>query len=415
MRIAILVNRFPCLSQTFVLNQITGLIDRGHDVDIYTRQLTDEGSVHEDVESYRLLERTRLLRKPPPGFLYGPRGLRRLIACFPRCPRLLLESLWSRRRGAQCLASALASRSDLEDYDVLHCHFGCNGEFGALLKLLGIQARVVTTFHGYDIREGLEQGSHIYRRLFEAGDCILSISRYNEKNLKLLGLTPGKIVYHPVGIDLAKFTWREPRSGDSGGPVRMVTVARLSEEKGLEHGLRALKLVVDRLADHRILWTILGTGPLAGPLEALAEELGIRESVRFRGEATQQEVIRQLQESDIFILPSLAEALPVSLMEAQAVGLPAVTTRVGSTDEIVTDGESGFIVPPGDPEALAEKLLFLATHPGAWTAFAEAGRKRVEQTFDIHRLNDRLIEIFRGVLAGCFSPEPPVSSQTSSH
>lgn len=415
MRIAVLVNSFPSLSQTFILNQVTGLIDRGHDVDIYTRQLTDDGPVHEDVEGYGLLERTHLLRKPPPGFLYGLGGLRRLIASFPRCPGLLLESLWYRRRGAQCLASALTIRSDLEDYDVLHCHFGCNGELGALLKLLGIRARVVTTFHGYDIRDGLERGSHLYQRLFDAGDCVLSISRYNEDNLKLLGLAPGKIVYHPVGIDLRKFTWREPRCDSSAGPVRLVTVARLSEEKGLDCGLRALKLVVDRLPERRILWTILGSGPLAGPLEALAGKLGIQESVRFLGEATQQAVIRHLHESDLFVLPSLAEALPVSLMEAQAVGLPAVTTRVGSTDEVVADGESGFIVPPGDAEALAEKLLFLVTHPHEWKAFGEAGRENMERTFDIQRLNDRLIEIFRDVLAGCFSPEPPVSSQTSSH
>ena len=122
--------------------------------------------------------------------------------------------------------------------------------------------------------------------------------------------------------------------------------------------------------------------------------------VHFLGPQEQMQVVQTLGQSHIFLLPSIAEALPVVLMEAQAVGLPVIATIVGSTDQVIVDGKSGFLVPSRDESALAERLQYLIEQPGIWPEMGRAGRKFVEEQYDIKKLNNRLVEIFQALLAG---------------
>jgi colanic acid/amylovoran biosynthesis glycosyltransferase len=120
--------------------------------------------------------------------------------------------------------------------------------------------------------------------------------------------------------------------------------------------------------------------------------------VRLLGAKSQDEVIGELRRSDILLAPSLAEALPVSLMEAHAMGLPVVATRVGSVDQIVREGCSGFLVEPGDAAALCRPLADLIRHPELRSEMGRRGRRHIERHYDIERLNDRLVEIYRELL-----------------
>jgi len=105
-----------------------------------------------------------------------------------------------------------------------------------------------------------------------------------------------------------------------------------------------------------------------------------------------------LAESHIFLLPSVVEALPVCLMEAQAAGLPAVASAVGSVDQVVCDGKSGFLVKPGDVQGMADRLFYLIENPAIWPKMGQLGRAHVEANYDINKLNDRLVEIYQGLL-----------------
>jgi colanic acid/amylovoran biosynthesis glycosyltransferase len=399
MKIAFIVDEFPSISQTFVLNQITGLLKRGHEVDVFTRELTSTEQ-HPDVAHYRLLERTYPLTCPSNRWIRLMRGADLCVRKMRANPRALLGSLNVFRYGrrASSLTLLFQTAPFFRRYDIVHCQFGHNGTFGAVLKRLGLQKKLVVTFHGYDIRAAIDGGGSLYGDLWDEADCLIAISNYNRDHLLRFGGDPEKIVYHPVGIDCSKFGYKGA-AAPAGGPVRVLSVARLVEEKGLEFGIRALYLTQTARPDLMLRYEIIGDGPLRGRLQKLIDDLGVGDSVRLLGAKAQDQVIAALGSSDILLAPSLAEALPVSLMEAHAVGLPVLATRVGSVDQIVQHGVSGFLVPPGDAAALSRALVELADSADRRAEMGRHGRGHVEQHYDIDRLNDRLVSLYQELLA----------------
>jgi colanic acid/amylovoran biosynthesis glycosyltransferase len=403
MKIAFLLPLFPAISETFILNQLTWLLDHGHHVDIFARKRSGERTVHKDVEKYRLLDRTYYYWDVPLN------KIQRLVSAFRiirkhvlKNPIGILRALNVIKYGKLAWTLGLLHRVGpfLSDYDIVQCHFGPSGNWAIFLKEFGIHAKVVTTFHGFDIRLGLEQGGHIYQRLFEKGDCFISISDYNFQSLCQLGLSKEKIVTLPIGIDLRKFPLKrtnpiwEPQT-----PCRIVTVARLVEEKGLRFGIEAVAQLKNIRPEVRIQYAIIGEGPLRGELESLVKKLNLEEVVSFRGPMEQKDIMQELLGSDLFLFPSIAEALPVSLMEAQAIGLPVVATQVGSADQIVSEGKSGFLVPSGNSALLAEKCAYLLEHPGEWEEMGRFGREIITQRYDINKLNNQLLALYQKLIS----------------
>lgn len=403
MKIAFVLPAFPVISETFILNQLIWFLEQGHHVDIFARNRGGEEKVHEDVEKYRLIDRTHYYWEVPSN------KARRLLSAFQiilkhalKHPIGLLRALNVAKYGDLALTLGLLHRVGpfWDDYDILQCHFGTEGNWGVFLKEFGVTAKVVTTFHGFDIRLGLEKGGHIFKQLFEKGDCFISISEYNFQSLCQLGLHKDKIVSLPVGIDLKKFPFKARRqTWKTEDPCRIVTVARLVEEKGLRYGIQAVHRLRQMHSGVKVQYTIIGEGPLRGELEALVKKLNLEAVVSLRGAMEQKDIVHELLQSDIFLFPSIAEALPVSLMEAQAVGLPVVATRVGSVDLIVSEGKSGFLVRSGDAEALAERCAFLLHHPEVWTEMGLRGRDIVAERYDVNILNAQLLGLYRTLLA----------------
>jgi colanic acid/amylovoran biosynthesis glycosyltransferase len=402
MRIAFLVDSFPCLSETFILNQVTGLIDLGHDVEIFAAMRGPLDVVHGDVFSYGLLEHTHYFSEIPEDrvsrFLkFVPLFLKYL----PVNPKVSLRAVNLFRFGLEALSLRLYYRAVLflktGPFDILQCHFGTNGLIGSLLKEVGIPGRLVTMFHGYDVRRGIRDGGQIYRRLFRRGDCFLAISQTNREHLIRFGADPDKIRYHPVGIDLDQFA---SSSGEANVPmnpevIHILTVARLVKEKGLDEGIQAVARLVQDRPTLRIQYQIVGDGPEKPRLLRLVDELKMGDTVNFLGPQEHGVVLATMRQAHIFFLPSREEVLPVVLMEALASGLPVVATLAGSVAEIVQDGLSGYLVPPGDIHLMMLKLKFLLEHPEQWREMGIKGRAIVADRFDIKRLNKRLVEIYK--------------------
>jgi colanic acid/amylovoran biosynthesis glycosyltransferase len=400
MDIAFIVDEFPSISETFVLNQITGLLERGHDVDVYAHSLGAVDLYHPDVRRYGLLQRTHRLACPANRWTRALKGSELCLKQMRRNPRAVLGSLNVFRygRSASSLTLLFETAPFFRRYDIVHCQFGHNGKFGAILKRLGLQKRLVVTFHGYDIRAAIESGGALYGELWDKADCLIAISKYNHDHLVRFGGDPKKIVYHPVGIDCQRFGYQR-RSSDQRQPVRLLSIARLVDEKGLEFGIRALHLLMKETPHAQIRYDIIGEGPLRGHLQQLIDDFGLMRQIRLLGAKTQGEVIQALRESDILLAPSLAEALPVSLMEAHAVGRAVLATHVGSVDQIVQHGKSGFLVPPGDVPDLSRRLADLIQDPEMRAEMGRCGRRHVEQHYDIDRLNDRLVNLYENLLA----------------
>ncbi len=397
MRIAFLVPGFPRLSETFILNQITGLLDLGCDVRIFSQTRPNEQRLHPDVETYRLLTRTTYLDYPEGKPARVLSGLRLLQKHLLRTPSVVLNAMDPLKFGKDAVSLRLLHWATpfLDGFDVIMCHFGQAGIVGAQLVRAGVKSKLVTMFHGYDIRVGLEQGGHIYADLFRHGDLFLSISSYNRENLIRLGADSAKIVHHPVGIDLRTFSPLESARPNEHRTIVILSVARLVWEKAIEHGIRAVATMLRRKPGLKVQYRISGGGVLEAELKRLTTELGLDDVVRFCGPMTQQEIVEELRNADIFLLPSVAEALPVCLMEAQAMKLPVVATNVGSVSEVVRHGESGFVVPAGDVEEMAGALLRLVEHPETWSDLGARGRAHISNDYDVQKLNERLLERFR--------------------
>jgi colanic acid/amylovoran biosynthesis glycosyltransferase len=408
MRIAFFVSTFPKLSETFVVNQIAGLIDRGHEVDIYAGELGPEDELHAVYRKYRLLDRTRLRRSALRSSWSSKLGARvaLLVRNVWRHPVVVARSLNPFAFGKRALTMYVLDMAthffDRPAYDVVHCHFGDNADDAAILMELGmLKGKLVATFHGYDIRNGIATSGKIYKRLVKRCDAVHSISNYNQKWLEAFGFERARIVFHPVGVDVRNFG----RGTDNSERVRsdvihILTVARLVEEKGLMHGLQALGEVRRQRPDLRLKYTIIGGGPLEQTLQAQVADLGLGEVVEFMGPRDQGEVESALFEADLFLLPSIAEALPVSIMEAMAAGLPVLATDVGSVSELVKDGQTGRLVRPADSQALAGALLDLLDHPDRWSDLGAAGRQLIERRYNLEVLNRRLVEHYELLVAG---------------
>jgi len=214
----------------------------------------------------------------------------------------------------------------------------------------------------------------------------------------------GRVPIVHCGVEPAEYPVRTHR--DAGR--RLLFTGRLARVKGLPVVLSAMQRL--RTRHPGVELSLAGDGPDRAVLEAEARRLGVADRVRFLGYQSSDQVRTLLQDTDVFVLPSFAEGVPVVLMEAMASGVPVVTTRVAGVSELVEDGVSGFVVPPGDVDALAQAIDTLLADPALRTRFGAAGRGMVEREFDVGREAAWLGEVFESVLAGVDPPLRPKSS-----
>ncbi len=410
MRVAFVVASFPVLSETFILNQIVGLIERGLAVDIYAIEDGAEGDttkVHPDVEKYNLLDCTYYVPKIPKNFLLRLLKGIALSANFYQVPLVWLRSFNFIKYGTQAVSLRLLYKSKSligkEPYDIIHCQFGTLAQMMMVLRDLGaIEGKLVTSFRGYDISEVIQQqGENVYDKLFATGDFFLTNCNYFKDRLLKLGCDRHKLTVLGSGIDCSKFVYK-PRTLPANGLVKIATTGRLVEKKGIEYCIRA----VAKLTEHNknIEYNIIGDGPLKEQLQQLIDELGVNEQVKLLGWKKQQEIVKILSQSSIFMATSVTAAdgnqdAPVNtLKEAMAMGMPVIGTLHGGIPELIEDGVSGFLVPEKDVDALAEKLTWLIEHPSNWESMGQAGRTYVEKHYDNNQLNDRLVEIYQQVM-----------------
>jgi len=409
MRIAFIVNQFPTLSETFVLNQITGLIDRGHEVDIYAQYPDNTAKIHPEVLKYRLLERTYYEVSVSHNlFKRFLRAIWLIIVNFHKSPLVILRSLNIFKYGRSAaslrlLYTTIPFIQRKSDYDVIQCHFGLNGLKGVRLRELGaIQGKIVTTFHGNDMSSYVRrQGNDVYNCLFDKGDLFLPISERWKNRLVELGCDKNKILVHRMGVDCRKLTFSTPKL-KRRERIRILTIARLVEKKGVEYGIRAINKLSSKYDN--IEYNIVGDGLLRDRCTGLIQESNMGDKIHLLGWKDQQEVHDTIVNSHIFLCPSVTskngdqEGIPVALMEAMVAGLPIISTLHSGIPELVQDGVSGFLVPERDVDALSEKLIYLIEHPEICPEMGRAGRAYVEANYDINKLNDRLVEIYQELL-----------------
>lgn len=427
MRIAFFLGRFPVISETFILRQITSLIDDGHEVDMYAEVRPATGEpVHEDVQRYKLWARTLYFDLPSsavmempiwpltaetwlPGsstpvrnFRIAAAGIPSIVRSFVASPRLTIKALTPSEYGYQAASLSTVYRIAklsrcLRSYDVLHAHFGPVGNTFRFAREL-FQAPLVVSFHGYDFTSWPRQhGRTCYDRLWPTADLITVNSEFARQSVHELGCPCEKIKKLPVGLNPDEFPFRERRL-QFGDCVRLLTVARLVEQKGHRYALEALAKVRDSYP--AIEYTIVGEGPTRSSLMARIEELGLSRNVVLVGARTQAQVRQLMADSHIFVLPAATpesgdtEGQGLVLQEAQACGLPVIATRHGAIPEGILDGLSGFLVPQRDVQALATAIIQLIHRHEHWGDMGRCGHDFATTHYDQRKLNCELQRLY---------------------
>ncbi len=206
---------------------------------------------------------------------------------------------------------------------------------------------------------------------------IVAVSQNGYKALQKKAFTRGKLKKIVNGVDTERFHQRDK---DLDGEVCFGTVAQFTNGKGQDVFLRSLARAMEK-SKVPIKGILVGGGPLKSQMEDLARELGIADKVEFTGHV--RDVSSQLSRMRALFLLSYREGLPVSLIEGLACGLPLVGSQVGGIGEIVRDGENGFLVPPGDPEAGAKAMVRLASDAGLAMEFGNRSRELALGSFSL--------------------------------
>ena len=402
LKVAFMVYEFPILSETFILNQIAGLIDRGCEVDVYAERRGDWDKVHPLVEKYNLLKRTYYLPELPENLW---QRLSKGVGLIPHygkvCPSQLWRSLYlpliDLTLSFWLLHTIIPNIN--KDYDIIHCQFGTQSYRGLAFRQVNApKAKLITTFRGHDISSFVQQkGANVYQQVFRHGDFFLTNCDFFRNKAISIGCPPDKIKVNRSGLDCDRFTYRS-RSLPEDGRVQIATTGRLVEKKGIEYVIGAVAKLVP--AYPRLRYKIIGEGHLRHRFTELIQELKITDNVELMGWRDETEIVETLKNTHIFVAPSITAAdgnqdAPINVLkEAMAIGLPVVSTYHGGIPELVEDGKSGFLVPEKDVQALADKLGYLIEHSQLWSPMGKAGREFVLQHYNLDRINDDLINVY---------------------
>jgi glycosyltransferase involved in cell wall biosynthesis len=382
------LKRFPRVSETFVLNELLALEDRGETILIDALLPPEEGPRHPELE--RLRAKVRYLPREP-RLRDGRVALAHmtLMVAAPRRWARLARRAWGTETWRRFLQAGLvARRARRERARHIHAHFATAAAEVArdAASLAGVPFTV--TAHAKDIFK--RENARLLQTRVEGAAAIITISEFNARHLR--EVLPDVAVRHvPNGMPLPP-----PAPVAADGPV--LCVARLVPKKGIDVLIEACALLADELPNVRA--EIAGDGPLSGQLMELARNRGVDERVEFLGALPSDAVDAALRRCSMAALPSrIAEdgdrdGIPTVLLEAMARAVPVVATQVAGIPEVVRDRETGLLILPDDPEALADAIAILLRDRTLAGSLGVAGRSLIQDRFNPARSAAMLQSLF---------------------
>ena len=292
-------------------------------------------------------------------------------------------------------AAHLARVLDADGVDHVHCHFATHPALAGFVvhRLTGIPFSF--TAHGSD----LHVDRHMLPQKVEEAAFVATISDYNRQVIidTCGAAAAGKVAVVRCGVDRSLFDGeREPHR--PGAPQQLCCIGTLHEVKGQRHLIEACRVLISRGVDVRCV--LIGDGPDRPALEEQARAAGLADVVTVTGQQTRQEVAALMAGSDVLVAPSVPtrqgkrEGIPVVLIEAMASGVPVVASRLSGIPELVEHEVTGLLVDPGDATGIASAVERLAHDPDLTARLVAAGRKRVDDEFDLDRSASVLLARF---------------------
>lgn len=398
MKVLIWTDVFPTFSETFIRDHITGLIDRDLDVFIFSSKKNKSNiEALNGYESYNLLDKVFTEKD------YLPQSfLKRVILALI----ILIKSFFSlkllfyirvlnysrfKKKAISLRYFFLLNFIIKNNIKVVHAHFGTNGRKLVFLKQIKYPVKLITTFHGYDIRIEKSYARIFYKDLFYYSDAIISISNFNKGKLLSFGLDESKIVSINNGVKLPV----KPASfiSKANTCVEILSVGRLVKDKNYKLAIESLRLLKQNQPKLKFLYHIIGGGSLLSELQQQVEDYELEKHIKFYGEKPSMFVFQMLNKCHFLLLSSINEALPTVILEGQSVGLPILATNVGSIKDLVRK-ENGILVEP-NIESFYEGVIQMIAMRNSWTSLGMKGRLQISDHYNQDHQIDRLVEIYK--------------------
>jgi len=411
LKIAYIVSLFPKISETFILREMEALQGAGAEITVLSLKTRREEFAHPEARAF---EGATLYAASSPAALSALAGwaARKPAAVAGIVARVLLSHaahpvLLAKSVPALVAAAWAAKRLSELGVERLHAHWATYPALTAwaVRRLTGIPYSI--TAHAHDIF----LKNPLLAEKIEESDFTVTISEFNRRLIgDLCGAkAAGKLHVIHCGVPLRLFQPRraagagEPRRESTQGS-RLVSVGRMVDYKGFVTLLRAVARL--RAEGRKVTCRIVGDGPLRREIEAEIGRLGLRACVELMGSRTQGEVRDALAGAAACVLASerghdgQMDGIPVVLMEAMALGVPCVSTRISGIPEILEDGRTGILAEPGDHASLAAAVARLLDDPALAAAIAAEGRRKIESEFDIDTSAGKLLELMRSSAGG---------------
>lgn len=398
MRILFWTDSFPNYSETFIRNQITNLLDKGVYVYIYTDKKENDNIKSIDyLGNYNLLN--RVIGKED---IIPEKKIKRVLKAIV----ILFFSIFSLKTHYYLRSlnfCNLGNKAKTLRYfyfvhfliknkiNVIHAHYGTNGNKVVFLKKIKFPIKIFCTFHGYDIRIGEVNDNSFYADLFKYVDNIISISNFNRIKLLSFGLNKEKIIEINNGVKVFEISSQSKFKVNK--VIKILSVGRLVEEKAYHLALTALSKLKKKFPAVLFKYDIIGDGVLKKKLEVLVNKLNLNDIVHFYLSQNSIFVSDLMKQSDFLLITSVKESLPTVILESFAVGLPVLATNVGSINEVVINNKTGVLVSPTHKNVY-EGLLFMINNRVNWHIFGRNGNKLVFEKYNEDIQIKKLIELY---------------------
>jgi glycosyltransferase involved in cell wall biosynthesis len=388
------VGSFPELSESFILNEITELHNRGYDVAVFARNKAEVDITHTEYESLDIpiyyakasyTDFPQLISNKPIRMARN----NATMGFFKQLPpKQIGHNLLIGRKCAEFIESL-----DFE-INVVHTHFASPSNLGGMLAARYNNILCTVTAHAIEIFR--TPNVHQIKYICDSMDHVVVPSEYNRQYLREEIGIENEMTVVPATTRIEKF--------EASGPTienRLLTVARLVEKKGYPYGLEAVNKLIEQ--GYNIEYHIVGTGDRKQRLQQQIEELGIQDSVEFLGYVSDERLQKELSEASVFMLPCVIaedgdrDAMPVALKEAMASETACVSTTVSAIPELISHGHDGLLVPEKKSEELANAVKEFLDNPEKRKRIAENGRKTVYSKFDISESVDTLTDVFESL------------------
>jgi colanic acid/amylovoran/stewartan biosynthesis glycosyltransferase WcaL/AmsK/CpsK len=399
--VAIKINAFPQISETFVVSNIIYAIRQGFKVKVFCNSFLgiSNSSQKDEFQSYGIYDKIVPPIKPKQS------TLRKCFQLFtflikPRNLYFTFKYRSYKHKGFFNCAFTLKQYEDIRFNQVFHVHF--NSALQPLMDITNIgyiHPKIFITFHGYDAFVETEESFQatygaFYKKYVNA---VTVNSNYLKQVVLGLGVEERLIRVIPIGLDRTIFKGTE-KTINNQQEIKILTVGRLVQLKGQLYGLRAIKRLI--VQGFKIHYTIVGEGTERIILENETKRLELEDYITFTGASSQSQVMNYMKKSHIFLMTSTIddqtgrrEAFGLVSVEAQAMGLPVIGFNSGGFPDTIIEGETGFAVEDRNDKDLADKVLHLLDNPNLYQAMSKAAIQH-SVTFDQSRTTQQYLDLY---------------------